>query len=135
MYEILKTISTTNSYPFVYARKDYANLFDELEQPDIPHIFLDAVVIDSTFDEQNGAESKTYSGSFMILASSDIDEEDYDIRYQTYMKPLLSGASETIKTAIQCDGSVIITTWREIEIINVFDYNLDGIVVTYSLIE
>ena len=135
MYDILKTIATTNSYPFCYARKDYANLFDEVELPNIAHIFLDPIVIDSTFDDQNSEESKTYSGSFMILASSDIDEQDYDTRYQTYMKPLLNGASEIIKTAIQCEGSVNITLWRETEIINIFDYNLDGIVVTYVITE
>ena len=135
MYNLIKTICINNNYIFTYARKDFMNLFDEEEQLDVPHLFLDPVTVDTIFDEYNSVESKTYSGSLMVLYSSSIDEEDYDTRYQNYIKPIVSGASATIKSAIQCDGIYTINNWREVEVINAFDYNLDGIIITYNINE
>lgn len=133
MYDILKQIATDNSYGFTYARKDFQNLHDVVETVN-PHIFLDPVQTDKAFGEYNQVERKTYTGSFMILLSSDIDE-DYDTRYQTYIKPLIDTALGTISTAISCDESLQLTNWRETEVINVFDYNMDGILVTYTVVQ
>jgi len=135
MYDVLKTIATINNWVFQYARKDYANLFDEAEQIGVPHIFLDPVQIDTVFDEFNEPISTSYEGSFMCLVSSDIDEENYDYKYQTHIKPLATTALNNIKDYVRCNTDISITNWREVEVINVFDYNLDGILVTYKLDE
>lgn len=137
MYEILKQIAAVqvdgaDQFGFMYARRDFANLYNELE-PNKPVIFLDPVVIDSNFSEMGIVESVTYSGSFMILMSSDVDEVDYDTRYQAYIKPLLTGALLTIKAALICDYPSTIEAWRTTEIINVLDYTFDGIIVNYRI--
>jgi len=137
MYNILKSISEvqvsgSNQFAFTYARKDFANLYNEVVS-ETPHIFLDPVIIDTTFSEFNTVESYTYSGTFMLVVSSDIDVEDYDTRYQTYIKPLLDESLVTIKNALVCSYPVTYNTWRTQEIINIFDYNLDGIIVTYNI--
>lgn len=135
MYDLLKATSTTNNWVFQYSRRDFSNLFDEVEQPNMPHIFLDPVQIDTTFDEYNTVNSTQYNGSFMVLMSSDIDEVDYDYKYQNHIKPIITNTLGIIKEAIQCDGEKTIQLWREIEIINALDYNFDGVVVTYTINE
>lgn len=137
MYQLLKAIAdaqTPTAWSFIYARKDFANLHDELETG-VPYIFLDPVSKESVFDDANVETDVTYSGTFMVLVSSDIDKGDYNQRYIDQIKPLIVGALATIKSELKCVGSIDFNSWREVEIINVFDYNLDGIVVTYNLTE
>lgn len=133
MYELLKNICEANEYPFIYARRDYANLYDEIEKPNVPHIFLDPIIREERSNDMGVTESIIYSGHFMLVVSSDIDETSYDYRYQTYIKPLLSGAMGAIKDGIRCGENVAFNQWRTTEIINLFDYNLDGLIVNYNI--
>tara|TARA_R110000772_G_scaffold143585_1_gene253157 strand:- start:84 stop:497 length:414 start_codon:yes stop_codon:yes gene_type:complete len=133
MYAILKTIAESNKWEFEYGRSDYNNLYDAQEKKLIPQIFLDPVVIEKQFGEYNEQISQTEGGSFMILVSSDIDEESYDIRYTKYIQPLISTSMGIIESAISCDETYVINSWRLTEVINVFDYNMDGIICTYNL--
>lgn len=134
MYEFLKNVSQDNGYVFTYARRDFANLYDEDIDKEIPHIFLDPVVIESTYDEFGNIESKTYSGHFMLLMSSDLADEDYEERYQTHIKPLLQQAETNIIKEVACTN-LEIRFWRTTEIINVFDFNFDGLIINYQLTE
>lgn len=133
MYEILEYIANYNNWFFQYARKDYHNLFDEIEQKNVPHLFLDPVQIIENFDEYNNVISTNYSGSFMLLLSSSIDEEDYNYRYQNYIKPTINESVKIIKEGIKCDGDLLINNWRITEVVNVFDYNFDGVLINYSI--
>lgn len=135
MYDIIKTICTTNNWVFTYAKKEFSNLFDEDIQVGnlTPSVFLDPVQITETFDDDNNVDTTNYAGSFMVLTSSDIDEIDYDIRYQTYIKPIIDTTLSTIKSAIQCDGKYTFESWRSVEVINAFDFNSDGVIITYSI--
>ena len=137
MYDILKAIAAVEvagvpQFNFTYARRDFANLYDELEV-DKPHIFLDPVQIDYNFSGVNQVESSTQQGTFMILVNSSIDEQSYDYRYQNYIKPLLAGAMETIQAALVCTYPVTISSWRTTEVINMLDYNMDGLIVTFNI--
>jgi len=134
MYEVIKQIATDSSYGFIYARKDYANLYDEVPTG-VVQIFLDPVQITESFGEYNEVESREYAGSFMVLISSDVEKGDYEKRYLEEIKPILDGALVSIKNNIKCDGNLQINSWRTVEAINVFDYNMDGIVVTYNVVE
>lgn len=133
MYEIIKYIAEYNNWVFKYARRDFANLFDESEQKNVPHLFLDPIQITETFDEYNNKIKTNFNGSMMVLVSSDIDEEDYDFRYQTYIKPIINTTLETLKDGIKCDGENSINSWRITEVINAFDYNFDGVIITYNI--
>ncbi|MDP2686441.1 MAG: hypothetical protein Q8O62_04415 [Aequorivita sp.] len=135
MYELIKNICLNNNYVFEYSRNDYSNLFNENEQIGTPHIFLDPIQLQTIFNEFNEEESTIYNGSFMVLVSSDVDDEDYEFKYQNYIKPIITTTMKTIKDAIKCDGEKTIQLWQQIEVVNVFDYNFDGLLVTYSITE
>lgn len=133
MYEILKAISAVNGWVFTYARKDYQNLFDETEQKNLSHIFLDPVEVEDNENDTGIVESRTHAGFFMILFSSDIDELSYDDRYQQHIKPIVEGNLITLKDAIRCGYNVEFNQWKKTEVINAFDYNFDGVLVSYNI--
>lgn len=133
MYEILKALATANNWVFEYGRHDFNNLFEASEQKNVSHIFLDPVEIRDVDNDSGVTEQKVHSGSFMILYSSDIDEKTYDDRYQDYIKPIVTGDLKTIKSEIRCNYEVKFDLWKIIEVINIFDYNFDGVICTYQL--
>lgn len=134
MYDILKEFSELQEWVFTYARQDFQNLFDEVEKKEIPHIFLDPVEIEDNENDSGVVESKIYSGSFMIVLSSDFDEENYEVRYQKYIKPILDEAVIKTKDFIRCgEDDVSFNLWKTIEVINSLDYNFDGVIVNYNL--
>ena len=137
MYNLIKEICETNEWVFNYARTDFSNLYDGDEQvgDTTPLVFLDPVQITESFGDMNDLETTNYAGSMMILLSSDLDEEDYDIRYQKYIKPLINTTLNVIKDGIKCDGIYSIITWRTTEIINALDFNADGVIINYSIDE
>jgi hypothetical protein len=134
MYDLLKTIATANSYEFMYARSDFQNLLDSIPTGQT-HLILDPVETTENFTEYNQVDSKRYAGTFMVVISSDIDKKSYEDRYTEDIQPLLSGAIEVIKEALKCTGTILIESWRTVEVINMLDYNVDGIAVTYQVLE
>lgn len=129
MFEILQQIALNNDYIFSYARQDFQNLYDEMTTDKI-HLFVDPITQDTSFSDA-GTETNTYSGKFMLLVSSDIDE-DYEQKYTNNIKPLMVDAVQAIKNELIC-GEVTINKFTQVEVINLFDFNLDGILITYSI--
>jgi len=129
MYEFLNNIALLNDWVFEYSRSDYQNLFDEMDNNKI-HLFIDPIIIDSAFSD-SGNETKTYSGKFMLLLSSDVDE-DYSTKYSTYIKPLIDNGTQIIKDDLMCTEFQI-NKFQTVEVINLFDKNLDGILINYSI--
>lgn len=131
MYDLLKALAAAESWRFLYARRDFQNLFEEAEQVNLCHLFLDPVKIEEKFNDSGEAEAAVHSGSFMLLYSSDIDKESYEKRFEDYMKPIVQGAFETVKTALKCESNVKVESLGYIEVINLFDYNFDGLLVNF----
>lgn len=134
MYEILKALSAAKSWIFEYGRTDFQNLFEAAEQKEVSHIFLDPVKIGKNRNDSGEVESIVYSGNFMLLYSSDIDEKSYNDRYEKYIKPIVSTQIELIEDNLICEHEANIETWEIVEVINMFDYSLDGILVTYRIL-
>jgi hypothetical protein len=130
MYEFFKNIAESNGFVFEYGRSDYQNLYNEEISGGTVHLFVDPITIDSSFSDV-GNESQTYSGKFMLLISSDVDET-YEDKYNDYIKPLINSAIQTLKDELIC-SEMEINKFQMMEVINLFDYNLDGVLVSYSI--
>lgn len=128
MYEFLKGIADENDWVFEYSRADYQNLTNDIENDKI-YFFVDPIIIDSKFNDA-GSESKTYSGRLMILVSSDVDENYID-KYDNHIKPLIDSTSEIIKGSFNCSDFELLK-FQTTEVINLFDSNLDGILINYA---
>lgn len=133
MKEILEAFALAQGWFFDYGRMDFQNLTDIQEQKNVSHLFLDPVEINKNRNDSQQVESISYSGTFMILYSSDIDEESYNKRYEDYIKPIITGQVELIEDNLICEHESNIEQWKIVEVINVFDYNFDGIMVSYKV--
>lgn len=129
MYNFLKTIANDNDWVFEYAPADYQNLYNKATTDKI-HLFIDPITIDSKFSD-SGTETQTFSGYFMLLFSSDVDE-DYTTKYEAYIKPLITSGTQVIKDSFLC-ANMQINKFQTTEVINRFDFNLDGILVNYNI--
>ena len=129
MFEFLQHIATDNDFVFEYSRTDYQNLYDGMEYNKI-HLFVDPITIDSKFSD-TGFEIKTFSGKLMILVSSDVDES-YSDKYNNHIKPLVDSALELLKDSLLC-SEFNINKFQSVEVINLFDVNLDGVLVNYNI--
>lgn len=132
MYNKLKEIAQVNGWVFFYGRRDFQNLLNEVEDLDKIYVFLDPVQIDNSFNEYNDNTESTHSGTFMLLKSSELGD-GYDERYQDDIKPLIEQHVQTIITALS-EAEYEINNLRTTEIINVFDWNYDGVVVHFSVV-
>ena len=128
MYDFLKNIAENNDWVFEYSRQDYQNLIQDIEEDKL-YLFVDPITTDTAFSDA-GNETLTYSGKIMLLLSSDVDEE-YSDKYAQYIQPLISGAGATLKSAFSCSDYQI-NQWKQLEVINLLDDNLDGLMITYS---
>jgi hypothetical protein len=128
MYDLLKSLAQDNDWFFEYSRTDYQNLYDGMEKDKI-HLFVDPIIIDSKFSD-SGNETKTYSGKIMLLISSDVGS-DYTTKYNA-IQPLMDGALQFLKAAFIC-SEYTFNKFQTIEVINLFDVNLDGLLITYNV--
>ena len=130
MYEFLKNTAEDNVWIFEYSRSDYQNLYDEMTNDKI-HLFVDPITTVSSFSD-SGVETKSAYGKLMILVSSDVDE-DYQQKYDTNIKPLIDGALQVLKDTLVC-SIYDIQKFETIEVINLFDFNLDGLLINYNVV-
>jgi len=130
MYEFLKNTAEDNDWVFEYSRSDFQNLYDEMTNDEI-HLFVDPITTSSNFSD-SGAEQKTYFGKMMILVGSDIDE-DYKEKYEDNIKPIIDGALQILKDTLVCSDANILK-FETTEVINLFDFNLDGVLINYNIV-
>lgn len=129
MYDRLKNIAATNNWFFYYGRRDFANL-QEPDAVEVVHLFVDPITTQENFDIYGSLESTTYSGRFMLVYSSQLDE-DYEEKYLNHIKPILDNKVKQISADIAC-SELSITSWSITEVINVFSNGFDGILVNYT---
>lgn len=131
--ETLKAFADSKGWKFIHARRDYQNLQSttdfissetETYGTGETFLFLDPVV------RKPEGDGITYSGNFLILTNSDLDK-DYDDKFEDYIKPLISIVAEELKSFLRCDYDINDLTI--LEVINVFDFNSDGVSVRFNL--
>lgn len=129
MHDFLKQIADGNGWGFHYGRQDYQNLNDDIPEG-VVQMYVDPIQTDSSFTDV-GNEMLSYSGKLMLLLSSDVDE-DYQQKYINYIKPLFEDTRNLFIGAFACSDYEI-NSFKTVEIINLFDSNLDGLMITYSV--
>lgn len=129
----LEEIALANGWRFKYARRDYQNLIDATafisdEMADAGNgetfLFLDPVV------RKGENLGMRYTGNFMVLKSSNLDE-GYEDRAEVNIDPLIQKVMVEMKNKLRCIYDI--DNWTSIEVINVFDFNADGLSVAFNL--
>lgn len=129
----LKTLALSQGWKFVNARRDYQNLIDatnfvadEVEGYSVGEtvLFLDPVI------RKTEKDGMRFTGNFMVLTKSDFDD-DYESRQIKYIDPLVEVVMKSMFNKLRCDFDV--DGWQAIEVINVFDFNADGLSISFNL--
>lgn len=136
--QTFREIAQAKDWYFEYGRPDFHNLYD-LDDQKTFKFFLDPLEENHTLTDIGNTSRTTYTGRFMLLKKSDLEEVydgqlDTNIpdgKYKRYIEPC-KDEIKSIITDLSCQG-VQIASWRILEIINVYDVNLDGIIVEFVL--
>lgn len=124
---------------FSYGNKANQNLLLSDIVDDRTYFLLDIVKEDEGVSEYGGQGAIVYSGTFLILVKSDIDNvyhaqkgQDKSLgRYNKNIKPLKT-ALNLFKDVIDC-SEYERQSWSKLEVINELDVNFDGLIITYKL--
>lgn len=131
---ILQDFASSKSWIFLPARRDFQNLHDvtefiysQTEGLDTGEtvLFLDPVIREPVPDGVN------VSGSFLILTNSNLDAASYDEKFINYIAPLINVVQVELFNKIRCQYDI--NDFTVIELINQFDFNGDGVHVSFNL--
>lgn len=131
--QVLEEFCILKDWNFIHARRDYQNLtdissfiFSETENfaTGETFLFLDPVI------RKPRKDGVSFSGNFLVLTNSDIDK-GYSEKFADYIEPLLAIISGDLLKTLNCTFDVENLT--SIEAINMFDFNADGLSVSFSL--
>ena len=131
----LETLAIARGWTFINARRDYQNLqelvnfiADSMEGYGVGETFL---FLDPVIRGKKTTEFITYTGNFMVLTKSDLDETTYADRKIKYIDPVIEIMYGAFYNNLRCDFKVL--EWNSIEVINEFDLNGDGISMKFKL--
>ncbi|MFC6858800.1 hypothetical protein [Zunongwangia atlantica] len=131
MYNQLKNIAETNNFEFIYARRDFQNLNRGSADLEKIFLFLDPIQKNDQFDEYSNLLSTSYNGTFMLVKQSKFGD-DYQVRFEETIRPLIEEKLNLITDSFGC-SDLNIDSWNTTEIINLFNQNFDGVIVSYSI--
>ena len=130
----LKELAVAQGWTFVNANQDYHNLqevanfiADSMEGVGVGETFL---FLDPVIRAKKTTEYMQYSGNFMVLTKSDLDETTYEDRKTKYIDPVIEILYGTFYNNLRCDFTI--SEWRSIEVINQFDLNGDGVSMKFT---
>ena len=133
----LETIAVARGWTFVNAPRSYQNLqgianfiTETMEGVGVGETFL---FLDPVIRGKKSTEFIEYSGNFMVLTKSDLDETTYADRKIKYIDPINEILYGAFYNNLRCDFTI--SDWRSIEVINVFDFNGDGVSMKFILKE
>ena len=117
-----------------YGRRDHLNLLTFEDNDTTTRFILFPLEFNHTFEPSSGNINSTiWSGSFMILERSSLDEyyneqkgSALDGKYQLHINPMVD-KSKSILNSLICDNSYIVKAWKLNEVINILDMNADGV--------
>ena len=139
--EQFQTFSATLGWVFSYGNETNQNLLMADEFEDNIYLLLDTVKESEAEPSEFGGDGEiTYTGNFMLMIQSDFDnvyhnQNDADenkSRYIKNIKPLKRVELPKLKNLIDC-SDMKRELWEVVEVINMMDANLDGVVVTFSI--
>lgn len=123
---------------FSYGNKANQNLLLSTIEEEETYFLLDIVQESESLSEFGGDGDIEYSGTFLILVKSDLDNVYHAQqgqskalgRYNKNIKPLKTKLN-LFKDEIDCSDYER-QLWQTLEVINELDVNFDGLIVTYK---
>lgn len=138
--DTFRTHAVSLGWVFSYGNKANQNLLRSDSVVGRIYLLMDPVLESEAPSEFGGDGLLTYSGSFMLMVKSNLDNTygeqkgnaAADAKYDKNIKPIKQTELPKLKKLIDC-SDLTRNVWSVLEGINEFDANLDGVIVTYSL--
>lgn len=142
MVEKLREITESLLWKFYYGRRDFQNLVETESENDATYYFyLDPVTRNPIYSNAGLPTGETeFEGRFMLLTKSDLDQE-YDNqkevlakeegKWLTHIKPKIVSVFSVFEAKLVCED-IEIQRMQTIDVINMFDENMDGILVNFK---
>lgn len=127
-----------NKWTFNYGKEYWQNKGDYPKDEELPFAerqkYLFLLWKDRGFIiNKNGAMIGTrYDGEMVLLVRSKISDPTYDYKYETHIKNLEAESERVYNSFLDCDGWTI-TAWKEIEVENEYDTNMDGLKIKFTV--
>ena len=124
---------------FTYGRRDHINLitFDDTDF-NIRFVLFPIKEV-SAFGAAGFVEKTTWTGSFIVLKKSSLDEyynEQKGVealgKYELHIRPIKI-LVERLLTLLQCENKLLVQRWDISEVINMLDMNGDGVLVNFQI--
>jgi len=129
--DVLKDLAVSLGWTFSYGNRANHNLIRSSLDDNQIYLLLDPVRTSQPSDEFGGEKETVFTGNFILGIQSTIDKT-YEEKYEDNIKPLKNNELPKIKNLLNC-GDYQLNGWSFFEDINLYDTNLDGLVVTYSI--
>lgn len=137
--DIFQDYANTLEWFFSYGNDENKNLIYSDLDTSKKYLLLDPVRRKKAFSEFGGSGISNYSGRFLLVVKSNIDQSYYKNedgvlsgKYIENIKPLINTEITKLEDLINC-SDYRIDNWDLIDVSNLFDINLDGILVNFSI--
>lgn len=131
----LQAQAQEKNWGFFYGRRDFQNLEADNLDVEKTYLFLDPIKRKNLKGDTGAVYAIRYRGHFMLLRKSSLDNKysgDIDTKYEKHIEPLEIDLDSLESSLIGCDGDYDVD-WESTEIINVFNENMDGLIVNYTI--
>lgn len=137
MKDFIENFASENGFIFEYGRTDFLNLYDGDHDSDAVFLFLDPLSSSKSYGQGGTVDSISWSGYFLLCKSSSLNEEDYNYRYENYIKPMIEETLLKFEKALRCSLDYTIESLSTTEVINsdALDFNFDGVSVNFTIRE
>lgn len=138
LVEKIEEIANDLGWEFKYGKDHWQNMVDAEYDAGKPfnerNKFLQFLWKDRTgkMNPYGAEEGETFDGEFVLSVRSKISDESYDYKYQTHIKGLEALLQDMQSRINDCDG-LTVKYWKETEVENLYDANMDGIKVTFKI--
>ena len=144
----LEQIAVQNGILFSYGNRANLNLIQSQLDSSKIYLLLDPVTENKTFSEFGGIGSVSYSGLFFLVRQSNYDKTYYNQtpeetfvnntlsqdlgKYAEYIKPIKEAYLSIFEDEFNC-SEYQINSWTITDAVDVFDANMDGVIVNFNI--
>tara|TARA_R110002153_G_scaffold1965_1_gene9706 strand:+ start:1782 stop:2213 length:432 start_codon:yes stop_codon:yes gene_type:complete len=137
--DLIKKIAEQNSWSFSYGSGEWHNLTDQRSEyrKDFEdrkvHVLLYTVTKNEVYNDFGGLDSETYTCALLMGVTSNFNDKDYNYKWENNIKPMIENRVQTMKDGLNSCGYRISGGLSQKEFSNLFDNNLDGINLEFTL--
>lgn len=138
LVEKIKEACNAINWKFNYGKDHWQNREDYPQDAELPFserakYFL-LLWKDRNFviNEYGAVTGYDFEAEAVLCVRSKISDEDYNYKYETHISKLEKELEKVFEQFSDCDGWTI-KKWREIEVENEYDTNMDGLKIRFTV--